>query len=66
MIAFNDNGLGGGTATFRQLRLNQYIQLRREPALTGSTTSPGYSLWLEYHSLAPFITTPVPSTFVFT
>ena len=67
VIAFNDQGQGGGTATSGTYASTSSFSFDVNLTLTGATTSPGYSLWLEVPTaLAPFITVTSAQHFVFT
>lgn len=67
IMAFNDNGAGGGTATSGTYNPTSSFSFDVNLTLTGATTSPGYSLWLEVPTaLAPFITITSAAHFTFT
>jgi PEP-CTERM motif len=67
VIAFNDNGAAGGTATSGSYAPTSTITFDVNMTLSGTTTSPGFSLWLEVpNALAPFITITNAQHFVFT
>ena len=67
VIAFNDNGAGGGTATSGSYASTSSFSFDVNMTLSGTTTSPGYSLWLEVPTaLAPFITITNAQHFAFT
>src|SRR5947208_10612011 len=64
VISFNDNN---GTANAGTYNSTDTFSFDVNLTLTGTTTSPGYSLWLEVPStLAPFITITSAQHFVFT
>ena len=64
VIAFNDNN---GTANAGSYASTTPFSFDVNMTLSGTTTSPGYSLWLEVPTaLAPFITITNAAHFVFT
>src|SRR5882762_5929454 len=64
VISFNDNS---GTPNAGSFASTSTFSFDVNLTLTGATTSPGYSLWLEVPTaLAPFITITGAQHFVFT